>query len=174
MATAKDKKTPILITPALKAAYAWVAKPDTKFDEEGKYKITLLSPKTKGKVKDAFIEQMKGFSPDLVKDGDKNDKEEFHGFWMTTFKSSYKPDLRDAKKNPLPSNVTVMSGDIVRVAFKASEYKPGKFTLYLQAIQLIEKINMGGKGGDAFDETEGYTADTGPGKPDSKSDDVDF
>lgn len=174
--TAK-KKAETIISPQGVAAYAWVHKPDTKFDDEGKFKVDLVIEKKDADDKaKAFLKMLSSKDKKLVKDGDKGKNEEFKGKWHVTFKSSYAPDLRDAKKQKLPADVKVYSGDVIRVAFSMAEYEAfgGGYTLYLNAIQLIEKRNFGTSAGDAFDEVEGYTAETGPGKPEVGDDDVDF
>jgi len=177
------KKAETIISPQGVAAYAWVHKPDTKCDDEGKFKVDLVLDKKdlddKAKV---FLKMLSSKDKKLVKDGDKakaNDSGEnpFAGKWHVCFKSSYAPDLRDAAKQKLPADVKVYSGDVIRVAFSMAEYEGfgGGYTLYLNAIQLIEKRNFGNAAGDAFDEVEGgFTAEAGPGKPEAGDDNVDF
>lgn len=164
------KKAPIVITPTGIAAYAWLEKPDTKFDAEGKYKLTLVVPKGEA---EEFVQTLleahekagghAGNSP--VKDGDKPlgradaPKEEFVGNWLVSMKSKFKPKFVDSAKNPLPESVRVMSGDKVRAAFTQFDFDRG-ISLRLAAVQLIEKRSTGGDASGVFDEVEGgFTSD---------------
>ena len=175
------KKAETIISPQGVAAYAWVHKPDTKFDDEGKFKVDLVLDKKEidDKAK-AFLKMLSSKDKKLVKDGDKhksgeNGENPFAGKWHVTFKSSYAPDLRDAAKQKLPADVKVYSGDVIRVAFSMAEYEGfgGGYTLYLNAIQLIEKRNFGNAAGDAFDAVEGFPAESVKAAA-AETDDVDF
>jgi hypothetical protein len=103
-----------------------------------------------------------------IKDGDKPvDKhgqpkpivEEFAGTYRINFSSQYQPQLVDTKKNDLPPDVKIMSGDIVKVAFRPNMFDGG-CNLYLNAVMLIEKNAGGGGGGaSAFGEEDGFVAE---------------
>ena len=100
-----------------------------------------------------------------IKDGDKPvDKkpkelnEEFVGTYMVNFKSGYKPQTVDSKKNDLPADVKIMSGDVVKVAFRPNVFDGG-VNLYMNAVMLIEKNAQGGGAGAFGDDEEGYVAD---------------
>jgi hypothetical protein len=165
------KKAPVEVTPTGVAAYAWLDKPDTKFDDEGKYKITLVLPKD-GEGNKEFAETLieahekcgghAGNCP--VKDGDKPlgkadaPKEEFQGSFLVNAKSKFKPKFVDAKKVPLPENIRIMSGDVVRAAFTRFDFDRG-MSLRLAAVQLIEKRSTGADASGAFDEVEGFTVE---------------
>jgi len=121
-----SKKLPILVTPRGTAAYAWLAKKDTKFDQEGVFKVTVVLDKkdmSEGRVnfgKDVLpgrewvkhvlelckqhgVASKPGADGCPVKDGDKMTdaegapKEEFAGKLLMTFKTGYAQDLIDTK-----------------------------------------------------------------------------
>ena len=104
-----------------------------------------------------------------VKDGDKPlDKkgkpkpkkdinEEFEGKHLVNFRTGYQPQLVDSKKNDLPDNVKIMSGDVVKVAYRPVIYEGG-VTLRMNAVMLLEKRAQGG-GANAFEEEDGFVAD---------------
>jgi len=166
------QKAPIEISPKGTAAYAWLDKPDTKFDAEGKYKLTLVLSKDAEGSKEFAAGIMEaheksgghaGNSP--VKDGDKplgrtgGVKEEFKGSWLISFKSKFQPKFVDAKKQSLDgTNVRIMSGDVVRVAFTRFDFDRG-ISLRLAAVQLIEKRSMGSDVSGAFDEVDGFVVE---------------
>jgi hypothetical protein len=174
------KKAPVQVSPQGVGAYAWLQKPDTKFDAEGKYKVTLLVEKGEH---EEFVKTLQehheqaggnaGNSP--VKDGDKplgrnatEAKDEFKGKWLVSFKSKFKPKFVDAKKNPLPDEVKIMSGDVVRVAFTEYDFDRG-MSLRLAAVQLIDKRSTGADASGAFDEVDGFDASEAASAFDSDS-----
>lgn len=191
---AKGTKLPVIVTPKGVAAYAWLNKKDTKFDKEGVYKITVLLPKKdmpegrldggktvvpgKDWIKHILSECKAHGVPDKigttgcpVKDGDKMDKEDFHGFLMITAKTTFDPKEKivDTKGNQLPGRTTVFSGDVVKVGIQPviREVKGDKFmSMYIAKVMLIEK----NAGADVdFGEEEGYTVSDA-----DKAADVDF
>ena len=135
-----DDKIPMQVTPRGHAAYAWLAKKDTKFNKGGVFKVTLVLDKEEipvgrqdwgkkqvpGKqwVKDLIalgVEHGAGKFGEAncpVKDGNKTGKEEFQGKLLIPFKSTFKPKMLDTKQNPLPGSLTVFSGDDIKVLFK--------------------------------------------------------
>ena len=144
----KEKKLPILVSPKGPAAYAWLAKKDTKYSKEGVYKVTLVLDRDdmdEGRVnygKEALpgrdwvkhvLHMCKeaGASTEFsapgcpIKDGNKMvhhetgvPKPEFANKLLIPFKSAYKPALIDTKGNELPSQIPVFSGDIVKIAMQ--------------------------------------------------------
>ncbi len=178
---AKGLKLPVIVTPKAVCAYAWLNKKDTKFDKEGVYKITVLLPKKDmpdgrldgGKTVVSGKDWIKKILADCkehgvpnkigekgcpVKDGDKMDKEDFHGFLMITAKTTFDPTdkITDTKGNKLPDRQTVFSGDVVKVGIQPTIMKVNDDTymsMYLAKVMLIDK--RGGAEVD-FGETEGY------------------
>ena len=161
-----------------------------KAGEAGKYKMALIVPKEGLSDREARVNggedamggvewltktlQMHkdagGGPPNSpIKDGDKPvDKhgqpkpivEEFASTYRINFSSQYQPQLVDTKKNDLPPEVKIMSGDTVKVAFRPNMFDGG-CNLYLNAVMLIEKNAGGGGGGaNAFGEEEGFVAET--------------
>lgn len=102
-----------------------------------------------------------------IKDGDKpvdkkgkpkEVREEFVNTYMVNFKSGYQPQLVDTKKNDLPADVKIMSGDTVKVAFRPNIFDGG-CNLYMNAVMLVEKNATGGGAGAFGDDEEGYVVD---------------
>jgi len=187
----QKKKLPKVATPAGTAAYAWIEKPDSGNEySDDKYKVTLLIDeelesteefvaKITAKAKELAQEEWGKCPKDLqlpFRDGteiadEKEDKEDFRGMVVFTLKSKYQPGCVDAKKKPLPKNLKVMSGDLIRasallVPYKTTETvvengKKKKVTVHgvtfrLRNIQLLEKRNMGGGAAGDFDEDDEY------------------
>lgn len=190
--TKKKEKAEILVAPAGIASYSYLNEPDTKGKfADDKYKVTVLYPKENAEEKhpslnqeaiDAYIEKInalhkaaggrKGGDKDPVKDGDKKDNEEYHGYWMLRYKTGYPPALVDTKRKALPDNVKVYSGDIIKVSFDKHTYDDGLSLSRLRAVMLIDKRNTGngGAGVAAFDDEDGFTvSDDGADEKESGS-----
>lgn len=195
------KQTVRIALPQGPAAFAWLDKPDTgqKYSDD-KFKVTMIydSPDVLSEVEEACVKAAKEEWPSVkpadlklpFQDGDDKEKEEFHGKTLVTLKSKFKPAQVDAKKNPLPADVRVMSGDVIRCAAslycyeKTEKVKEGGkmknvtvhgVSLQLLGVQLIEKRNMGGNGGtDLFDEEDGFVAETSDSDTTEDSGDGDF
>jgi hypothetical protein len=172
------------VTPKGIASFAHLATPDTKGQyADNKFKVTLKLKKGE-KVNESFVKELRAEATaaakqqmadwnkkklehfDPVKDGDDKDEAEKKGtagFWLITFKGKYKPKTVDAKRRPLPQGVLVLGGDEIKVAYgtkpfaKAVQNKGG-ISLYLNAVQLLQKNNDGNGAANAFDEEEGYEA----------------
>lgn len=177
---------PIEFSPAAPCAYVWVTKKDRGYgdfqraedDNQNKFKITLVIPKdSEG---EAWFKQLAGAHKKLggtltrgpFRDGDKL-KEDFHGHWTVTFKSSYQPKVIDSACNQLDPSA-VGPGDVVKVAFKrgvpTAVYKG--LPLYLNEIMIVDKRSAyGGGGGSAFTPEEGgFVADESYKQPKAGSD----
>lgn len=173
--TTQKKRTFIkMTTPVGRAAYAWLNKPDAKFNPERPvYKITLLVPE--GPEADALEQKIveagkaaaekdgvklkKNFGLPIKRyEDDENPKEEFKGFVRFSFKSPKKPLQIDSKKNALPEDVFVASGDDVRASISVAAWVSplgSGLSLYLNGVQLIAKNSTGGGSSGDFDEFEG-------------------
>lgn len=104
-----------------------------------------------------------------VKDGDnqldkkgkpkKDPNKEFFGKVMVNFKTGYPAQLVDTKKNDLPPDVKIYSGDLVKIVYRPFAFDEG-VSLRLNAVMLVDKRATAG-GAEAFgDEDEGgYVAD---------------
>lgn len=165
-----DKKKPTpFVTPTGVLAYAWIDKKDTKGKfATNKHKATLLLKKDDAEVKDFCKKLAAVAGRSVIKDGDnpvdkfgqpKPVKDAERGYYMVTAKSEYMPKCVDAKRNPLPKNVRVMSGDLVKLAIAANEFDPGKFNLWLNAVQLIDKRSTGFDASSLFAEEDGFEAE---------------
>jgi len=165
-----QQKAETIVSPVGTAAYSWLLKPDTAFNQNH-YKITLLLDKTDDdsaafvkKIDAAHKGAANGHStPSPVKDGNKSKAEGHDGHWLITAKTKFAPKLVDTERHMLPDNLSPMSGDLIRLAFAINPYDTGSasgVSLRLRAVQLVEKRNEGGNVGDVFDDIDGFTADT--------------
>lgn len=183
---AKKVKTQVAFAPTT-CAYTWLDKPDTGHTySDNKYKATLVYDD----VNDAMTVKEDGEEVDLkevcerlalehwgddfdlselrlpVRLPETQTKEDFEGKATVTPKSKYKPMAYDAKRNKLPKNVKIYSGDVAAVLATLIPYestervREGKkvvtVTTYgisanLSAIQLVEKRAGGGPGPGAFE-----------------------
>jgi hypothetical protein len=162
------------VSPAGIFQWTWLDKPDTKFDKT-QYKNTLCLPKG-SEAGDAFAKKLndahkaaKGKAEHRpAKDGDAmaeddEKKERFRGFWVITFKTKNKPELRGPKGKNDVLAVAPRSGDFGKVAYAIGQMSEGTFkgvTMYLNAVQLLERRSTSG-GADGFDdESDEYGEDT--------------
>jgi hypothetical protein len=149
-----------LMTQTVTASFSYLREPDSgrEFSDD-KYKTTVLISKADeaglAVVKQACEAAAKAEWPEGVpagirspiRDGaEKADKNpDLAEFYMVTFKSQKAPALYDAAGKPLDSAVNIFSGDQIRVAGAAGAYIAGGskgVTLYLNAVQLVEKRAM--------------------------------
>ncbi|QPC30484.1 DUF2815 family protein [Caldimonas thermodepolymerans] len=163
------------VTPRGTFQWAWLDKPDTKFDKS-KYKVTIILEKGVPE-NDAFAKRLndlhkaaKGNAEHRpAKDGDAlaeddEKKERFRGHWVVTFKTKNKPELRGpGGKNDVLA-VAPRSGDYGRVAYAVAESGQGSayrgVILYLNAVQLLERRAVS-SGADMFeDESDEFGPDT--------------
>lgn len=175
------------ITPAGEASFPWIQKPKTQFNPEGSYTLELKLDPNVPEVA-ALIEQLESetkahFAELASKDKSKKslattcrtpvcadvDREtgQETGLVVLKFKSSYRPGLFDAKRNPIGDEPMVGSGSIVKVAYSKNFYPGfgGGMNLYLNAVQVLKLVEFGGKGScpSGFGEEEGgFEADQPP------------
>jgi hypothetical protein len=154
------------------ARFAYLAKPDDKFDQ--KYKCTFVFDGDTG-AEEAAKEAAALFYPKikfekvnvLIADGDdKTTKdgepiEELAGKKLITAKSKFAPSVVGPDRQPLPPGMEIRTGDIVKALLEPVKSDvPVKNTISfrLLAVQLIEKRSGGGQGyGGLFDEEgEGF------------------
>jgi len=158
-----------IVSPIGTAAYSWLAKPDTAFNQNH-YKVTLLLDKQDTKAK-TFVNMINTAhkkaanghnTPSPVRDGDTSKAEGHAGHWTVTAKTKFQPKLVDTHRTPLPEEVAPMSGDLIRMAIVVNDYDTGSasgVSLRLQAVQLVDKRNEGSTIGNVFDDIEGFVAD---------------
>jgi len=195
MADAKRPKEIILTSPKGVAKWAKLNKPDTKFKPEGEYSITLLldpedaatiefadSLKTAHEV--GFLaakkaEPKKKFKLEAIKVKDDTDKEgaptgklavSFNAKAAGTRKDgtkwAFRPAVLDAKGKPVPADVLIYGGSVIKVAYsiRHTAMPTGAFytTFNLKAVQVIVLKSQSDR--DAayygFQEEEGYGSET--------------
>jgi hypothetical protein len=183
---AKEKK-PLYVTPVGIAQYPHLTKPDTKFNPDGEYKVTLEVPsdeaaemiklieKAHEEALAAGKEEAKG---KRVKEGDYpfavNDEA---GTVSFRFKLKarvvpkkgdpfeQKPAVVDAKRKPLGKDIVVGGGSKIKVAYEVITYYTAiagaGVSLRLKAVQVLDLKQFGGGAGAAnvFGEEDGFTSD---------------
>ena len=164
------------ISPEGVAAYAYL----NKMDQFGKFAVTLLLPKGV-KENDKFDKDIRAAhaaagkvtNEGPSKDGDKRKEEEFNGFWTIDFHTKNDFKQVDAQKVELPKGKSARTGDLIRVAFNPATYDGfgGGITMYLNAIQIIDKRATGAGAEDFTTHEGGYSAPAGGGDGDYEADD---
>lgn len=151
---------PNFVSPKGTAAYAWLMKPDTKFNPEGVYKTSLVVKA--GKEADAFVEAIKNAyveelgAKKLAKANLSHDVNEDEGTVTFKFKSKQKPKLFDSKGKPITGEISVGNGSVIKVAGGFGAYDKGAntgVTLYLNSVQIIDLVEWTGSSG--FEAEEG-------------------
>jgi hypothetical protein len=149
---------PIFVTPKGTAAYAWLTKPDTKFNPEGVYKTSLVVPAKEAEkfieaIKNAYVEELgakKLAKANLSHEVNEDDTVTFK------FKSKSKPKLFDSKGKPITKEISVGNGSVIKVAGGFGPYDKGANTgvaLYLNSVQIIDLVEW--TGSSAFGEEQG-------------------
>jgi hypothetical protein len=166
-------------TPVGVANYPYISKPDTQFDAEGVYKVTLAVPEDEAKPvielinaellagvkalkeskpKTKFKSAPLPYAKELDDDGNET------GNVLIKFKSkaAYKPSVFDAKNNPMV-NHNIWGGSEIKVngaiAFYSSPSIGQGVTLRLRAVQVIQYVEgSDGAGKFNFEEEDGYVA----------------
>ena len=164
------------------ALYPWLTKPDTKYNEDGEYKVNLILSKEKSAP---IINTIKGVHEDNYKDILKKEKkktvkqaappftEELDDSGKPTgniifkFKSkaAYKPAIFDAKGNPL-IDPPIWGGSEIKVNAVLYPYNSpmqgAGVSLKIRAVQVIALVE-GSEGASrfGFGETDGYNVKDG-------------
>ena len=168
-------------TPTGVANYPYISKPDTQFDAEGVYKVTLAVPEEEAKpiidlINKELIAGIKALKEAKPKTKFKNaplpySKEEDDdgnetGNILIKFKSkaAYKPSVFDAKNNPMV-NHNIWGGSEIKVngaiAFYSSPSIGQGVTLRLRAVQVIQYVEGSeGAGRFNFEEEDGFVSTT--------------
>ena len=176
-----------VVTPRGVAMYPWLNKPDTKFDADGVYKMSLrVSAEDAGKLQDTITKTFTDefgakklakanfpFKPALDDDGNET------GEVVFSFKSKMQPKLYDAKGGLIknPGDLKVGGGTIAKVNCAMAPYDKGINTgvvLYLNGVQIIELVEFGGKSS-AFGEEDGsFVSDSLASTADEDEDNASF
>ena len=161
------------------AIYPHLNKPDVRFSEAGEYKVTLKVAKSdatamlklyNSAIEDALKLAEQNHKGKGIKNAPKpfteEDKFVFFKFKMkatgvnqkTKEKFSQRPQLFDAKKNPIPLSTIIWGGAKMRVAFNLVPYYTpmlgAGITARLKAVQVISLVE--GKDSNLFSKEEGY------------------
>jgi len=167
----------VFTTPKGIAQYPWLSKPDTKFDEDGQYKVNLVLSKEDAtpiinQINESFAQNLKEetkknkgkdiktASPPYVEELD--DKGKPTGNIIIKFKSKamYPPAIFDAQGNVMKDS-NIWGGSEIRVNGSiAPYYVPligAGVSLRLRAVQVIEYVEGGTGSADrfGFEEVEG-------------------
>ena len=161
------------------AIYPHLNKPDVRFSEAGEYKVTLKVAKSdatamlklyNSAIEDALKLAEQNHKGKGIKNAPKPFTEEdnfvFFKFKMkatgvnqkTKEKFSQRPQLFDAKKNPIPLSTLIWGGSKLRVAYNLVPYYTpmlgAGITARLKAVQVISLVE--GKDSNLFDKEDGY------------------
>ena len=167
------------------AIYPHLNKPDVRFSEAGEYKVTLKVAKSDATemlklYTKAIDDSLKLAEQNQKGKGIKNapkpfteeDNFVFFKFKMkatgvnqkTKEKFSQRPQLFDAKKNPIPLSTLVWGGSKMRVAYNLVPYYTpmlgAGITARLKAVQVISLVE--GKDSNLFSKEDGYEATPEP------------
>jgi hypothetical protein len=163
-------------TPKGIAQYPWLSKPDTKFSEEGDYKVNLVLSKQDAlpilkqinevyaenyekEVKKANGKEVKKSVPPYAEEFD--DAGQPTGNVILRFKSkaAYKPAIFDAKGIPMIDS-NIWGGSEIKVNGSVAPYFTSLIgagvALRLRAVQVIQYVEGGSGGADRFGEEVGY------------------
>ena len=168
------------VSVASEAIYPHLVKPDVRFNELGEYKVTLKVSKSDAtdmvkSVDQAIVDSLAKAEKDnkgkKVKEAPKPYTEEgdyvFFKYKMkatgvnqkTKEKFSQRPQLFDAKKNPVPLNTIIWGGSKLRCAYSLVPYYTPMLgagvSLRLKAVQVI-KLVQGKSDQNIFKEEDGF------------------
>ena len=170
------------VSVASEAIYPHLVKPDVRFNELGEYKVTLKISKSDAtemvrsvnqSILDSLAKAEKDNKGKKVKEAPKPYTEEgdyvFFKLKMkasginrkTQEKFSQRPTLLDAKKYPLPADVAIWGGSIMKVAYQEIPYYTPMLgagvSLRLKAVQVL-KLVQGKSDTNIFKEEDGFTS----------------
>ena len=161
------------------AIFPHLNKPDVRFNEAGEFKVTLKVAKSdatamlklyNSAIEDALKLAEQNHKGKGIKNAPKPFTEEdnfvFFKFKMkatgvnqkTKEKFSQRPQLFDAKKNPIPLSTLIWGGSKMRVAYNLVPYYTpmlgAGITARLKAVQVISLVE--GKDSNLFSKEDGY------------------
>ena len=167
-------------TPKGIAIYPWLQpdRPDTAFDPEGKYKVSLKMSEAEAKPLMELIKQVKAdnFAPkDKVHLPFSTDEET--GDIIFKVQSKYKPKYVDSSGSPIPEDKVplMFGGSELKAKGMLDPYSGSSkgISMRLSAVQVINPVS--GDGGDSFDAVDGgYVAGGADNGSTTKDDDEDF
>ena len=159
----------VFTTPKGIAQYPWLSKPDTKFNEEGEYKVNLILTKKEAapvieQINVAFAENFKVQEKEHGKDiktanppymDELDDDNKPTGNVIIKFKSKalYAPAIFDAKGNVMKDS-NIWGGSEIRVNGSIAPYYVkligAGVALRLRAVQVIQYVEGGTGSADRF------------------------
>ena len=167
------------------AIFPHLNKPDVRFNEAGEFKVTLKVAKSdatamlklyNSAIEDALKLAEQNHKGKGIKNAPKPFTEEndyvFFKFKMkatgvnqkTKEKFSQRPQLFDAKKNPIPLSTLIWGGSKMRVAYNLVPYYTpmlgAGITARLKAVQVISLVE--GKDSNLFSKEDGYETTSEP------------
>ena len=165
-----------------KAIYPHLNKPDTRFQKEGVYKVTLeLSPVNAKNllkhiddgIKLATKDSKSNKTAQLPYKTDENGNMQFNfkckasGVSKTGQNWEQKPKVFDSKGTPISKDILVWGGTTMKVAYEIIPYSNNMLgsgvSLRLKAVQVHELVSGGGASADSYgfkEEANGYVAET--------------
>tara|TARA_R100001510_G_scaffold57687_1_gene66862 strand:+ start:5476 stop:6147 length:672 start_codon:yes stop_codon:yes gene_type:complete len=186
-------------TPTGVALYPWLTKPDTKYNEDGEYKVNLVLSKEEAKpliktINDVFEENLKSemkkqkkkdiktANPPYSEQLDDNGVPTGKLIFKFKSKAAYKPAIFDAQNNVLV-DPPIWGGSEIKVNAGlypyASPLHGAGVSLKIRAVQVIALVEGSeGAGRFGFDKTSGYDSKDGVDEQvdakvfDQKTDDV--
>ena len=174
------------VTPAGRAKYPWLNKPDTQFSADGVYSTYLImgqeeAAEFKQSVKDLAIEEFGAKAKYTVP----IETDEETGDLVAKFKSNFLPTFVDSTGEVVPNPPALFGGSLLACGGEAVTYTvQGKkgVSLRLNFVQIIEPVGSSG-GGSPFAAVEGgFVKSDAPAAPtqaapvatDGDDDDFDF
>ena len=170
------------VTEVGKAIYPHLNKPDTRFQKEGVYKVTLeLSPVNAKNllkhiddgIKLATKDSKSNKTAQLPYKTDENGNMQFNfkckasGVSKTGQNWEQKPKVFDSKGTPISKDILVWGGTTMKVAYEIIPYSNNMLgsgvSLRLIAVQVHELVSGGGASADSYgfkEEANGYVAET--------------
>tara|TARA_Y100001938_G_scaffold117213_1_gene161617 strand:- start:440 stop:1018 length:579 start_codon:yes stop_codon:yes gene_type:complete len=170
------------VTEVGKAIYPHLNKPDTRFQKEGVYKVTLeLSPVNAKNllkhiddgIKLATKDSKSNKTAQLPYKTDENGNMQFNfkckasGVSKTGQNWEQKPKVFDSKGTPISKDILVWGGTTMKVAYEIIPYSNNMLgsgvSLRLKAVQVHELVSGGGASADSYgfkEEANGYVAET--------------
>ena len=170
------------VTEVGKAIYPHLNKPDTRFQKEGVYKVTLeLSPVNAKNllkhiddgIKLATKDSKSNKTAQLPYKTDENGNMQFNfkckasGVSKTGQNWEQKLKVFDSKGTPISKDILVWGGTTMKVAYEIIPYSNNMLgsgvSLRLKAVQVHELVSGGGASADSYgfkEEANGYVAET--------------
>ena len=157
------------VTPKGNIYYPFLFNPSTKFNPEGVFKVDLELDPNMPEHK-SFLSELKTMTPKGEKPPYKKQKHpesgEDTGNYIVSFKTTYKPQVFDAKGKSILNDCKVGNGTLARISYEANHYKGfgGGINLYLKGVQILDLVEYTGASADyfGFDEQDGFEVNDDP------------